>query len=384
MCGSSVTGGLVATAISVLLTGCAQSVSAPAAPPVVKVATPIFRDVHSWADFTGHIEAIQSVELRPRVGGFIDAIHFTEGERVTRGSVLYQIDPRPYQAEVSRLTAALAHAQAVARQAQLEGERAGREIAKNAISHSDFEKADAEAQSAAADVAEARAALAAAQLNLTYTHVIAPIDGRASRTRITLGNLVTTSSLLTTIVSEDPIYASFVADEQSYMSFVASQRGHRDTAYVGLSAEQGFPHQGALQFLDNSLDAQSGTILARAILNNADARFTPGMYARVRLASEAASRVALIPEEAVGADLAQRFVLVLDSQAHVQYRLVRLGPSLAGARVVTEGLSAGDWVVVSGVQRVRPGDAVTAQRVPSLTVPDELAPLVAETGVKAP
>jgi membrane fusion protein, multidrug efflux system len=359
--------------VLVFLTACTGATQQAAAPPTVKVAAPLFRNVRTWADFTGRIEAVQSVELRPRVGGFIDAILFTEGARVRKGQVLYQIDPRPFQDEVDRLRAELSHAQAVAEQARLEGERAGREITQNAISQSDLERADAQAKSAAADVASAHAALEAAELNLSFTRVTSPIEGRVSKTRITLGNLVTTSSVLTTIVSEDPIYASFVADEHSYLQFASGQRGRHEAAYVGLISESGFPHRGSLQFLDNAVDATSGTIAARAVLQNASGEFTPGLFARVRLASDAASPVALVPEDAIGTDLGQRYVLVIDQQSRAQYRPVELGPSIAGMRLVTTGLKPDDLVVVSGVQRVRAGDKVTAKKVPTPDAPVELA-----------
>lgn len=364
---------------SVSLAACATKAPPPPPPPTVDVSVPLFRDLRTWDEFTGKIEPIQSVELRARVGGFIDAISFTEGERVHRGQVLYQIDPRPFKAEVDRLRAELVRATAVAEQARLDGERAKREIAQNAISQQEFERLDAQSKAAAAGVGSARAALQAAELNLSYTRVTSPVDGRISKALITRGNLVATSNILTTIVSENPIYASFVIDEPSFLKYASAQRGQGGPAYVGLMSEKGFPHRGTLQFLDNAVDPGSGTITARAILSNPDGQFTPGLFARVRLASKASSHVALLPDDAIGTDLGKRFVLVLDLKKHVEYRLVEPGPAIGGLRIVKTGLKPGDIVVVSGLQRVKPGDLVTPKKVPTTPAPPELNEVAADS-----
>lgn len=366
----------ILAAFAAATAGCASKAPPPPPPPTVKVAAPVFQTVHLWSDFTGRIEPIQSVELRPRVEGFVDAVHFTEGAHVRRGQTLYQIDPRPFRAEVNRLRGELARAQALARQAGLDGERAKREIAQNAISQSDFERRDAEAKSATASVTAARGALERAELDLSYTRVIAPIDGRISKTRITRGNLVTPASILTTIVSEDPVYASFVADEQAFLRFASAERGRRAPVYIGLANEKGFPHTGTLQFLDNAVDPGTGTIAARAILRNAGGRLTPGLFARVRLLAAEASPVALIAEGSLGADLDKRFVMVLGPKNRVQYRGVELGAFIGGLRIVKSGLSRGDVIVVSGAQRLKSGDLVKPVKVPPPTAPAELVQLL--------
>lgn len=347
----------------------------PSSPPAVEVQTVVFRPVRQWDDFTGRIEAVQNVELRPRVGGYIDSIHFAEGGRVHRGQLLYQIDPRPFAAEVARLRAELQRAEASAVEAKAEGERGKRLIGQNAIARSEFDKVDAAAKVAAADVASARATLQAAELNLSFTHVTAPIDGRISKTLITQGNLVTTSSVLTTIVSDNPIYAAFNADEQAYLRYASHERGKRGAAYIGLATEVGYPHKGELHFLDNALDPGSGTIVARAQLDNADGKLTPGLFARVRLLATKTDIVALLPEDALGTDLGKRYVFVVDRVNHVQYRGVTLGAAVGDLRIIKAGLNPGDRVVVEGLQKVKAGDAVTPMAAKNAITPAELAQL---------
>lgn len=332
----------------------------PVAPPTPQVeVTPVaFRPLRDWDDFTGRLEAVDSVEVRPRVGGFIDSVRFQEGAHVRKGELLFQIDPRPFQAEVDRLQAEVERAKARARLADDDNARGERLIAQNAVSRGEAERLDAEAKSAQADVAAAEASLRTAQLNLSFTRVISPIDGRVSKAAITQGNLVTTTDRLTTVVSDTPIYAAFNADEQAYMKYASAQRGRPAPVYLGLAGEAGFPHKGRLEFLDNAVDVNSGTILGRAIFDNADGRFTPGLFARVRLVSADAQTEALVPERALGTDLGRRFVLVLGPNDRVEYRSVTLGQAVGELRIIRSGLRPGDKVVVSGLQKVKPGDAV--------------------------
>lgn len=218
-----------------------------------------------------------------------------------------------------------------------------------------------EARAARADVGAAEAALRAAQLNLSFTRVVAPIDGRVSKALITRGNLVTPADLLTTVVSDTPIYAAFTTDEQTYLKYAAAQRGEAAPVYMGLMTETGYPHAGKLRFLDNAVDAKSGTISGRAVFDNADGAFTPGLFARIRLMSQKTQSVALAPEQALGTDLGKRFVLVVGQGNHVEYRPVTLGRAVGEYRIVTAGLNPGDRIIVSGLQKVKPGDEVQPQ-----------------------
>jgi multidrug efflux system membrane fusion protein len=345
-----------------LLAGCgkeAQSQTAAPVPPAqVQVTGVVIKDLRQWDDVTGHLEAIDSVEVRPRVGGFIDEVRFKDGAKVKKGDVLFQIDPRPFQAEVDRLAAEVERAKAKSVVAAADGERGQRLISQNAVARSEFERLQAEASSAKADLAAAQASLRTAQLNLEFTHVISPIDGRVSKAIITRGNLVTTANILTTVVSDGKIYASFDTDEQTYLKYAGAQRGEAAPVELGLMTEDGFPHQGTLQFLDNALNPRSGTINGRAIFEDPDGKLTPGLFARIRLLSTATEKVALAPERALGTDLGKRYVLVVDAKNAVEYRPVALGPAVGDMRVIRSGLAQGDRVVISGLQKVKSGDTV--------------------------
>lgn len=355
-----------ALAVALLLAGCtAAAQPAPPAPPPtgVEVAPVVFRSLHAWDDFTGRLEAVQNVDVHPRVGGFINTVAFQDGAHVRQGELLFQIDPRPFKAEVDRLSAELQGARAKAALGRSDADRAQRLIDQQAIAKGEFDRLDAQAKSAAADVAAAQAALDAARLNLSFTRVISPINGRVSKAAITRGNLVTTASLLTTVVSDGPIYASFNADEQTFLKYAGRQRGEGGPVFMGLMTEDGFPHSGKLHFLDNTVDPRSGTILGRAVFDNADGKLTPGLFARVRLVSDGAATAALVPEQALGTDLGKRFVLVLDGKNHVQYRPVTLGPAVGQLRIVRSGLNPGDQVVTAGLNKVKPGDPVAPTHV---------------------
>ncbi|WP_206667883.1 efflux RND transporter periplasmic adaptor subunit [Sphingomonas glacialis] len=362
-----------------LLSGCgAAAPPPPPPPPAVTATTVIMRPLRQWDDFTGRLEAVDSVEIRPRVSGFVDAISFSEGARVGRGQLLFQIDPRPYRDEVERLAAELRRAEAKQVLAKSDAARGKRLIDQNAVSQGEFERLGAEAASASADVGAARAALNTARLNLSFTRVVSPVAGRVSKAIITRGNLVTASSLLTTVVSDSPIYASFNADEQAYLKYAGDQRGKGGPVFVGLINEQGFPHRGRLHFLDNVVDSGSGTIQGRAILDNPDGKLTPGLFSRIRLVSSGTKTIALVPEQSLGTDLGKRFVMILDRSNHVRTRPVELGAALGEFRIVTSGLVQGEQVVVDGLQKVKSGDAVKAVR-KDVPIPqslmDQLAPV---------
>jgi membrane fusion protein, multidrug efflux system len=284
------------------------------------------------------------------------------------GFLLVKIHPRPFEAEVSHLQAQLAQARASLQRSQNEARRGERLRASNAIS---AELADARSSAeleAKAMLASAQAQLQTAQLNLSFTQIRAPINGRVSRALITAGNLVNAGdSLLTTVVSTEQVYAYFDADERVFLKYneLARQgaRGDSSPVYLGLSDEDGYPHLGHMNFIDNQVDPNTGTIHARAVFDNTQGIFTPGLYARLKLVGSATYDAVLIKDLAVGTDLGKKFVLVLDNDAKVSYRAVELGPKLAGLRIVRSGLKAGEQIVVNGLQHVRPGMAVQAQTV---------------------
>lgn len=351
---------------ALVLAGCgrSQAGTAPAAAPAptVSVAEVVARPLRDFEDFSGRLEPVTTVSIQPRVAGFVESAQFEEGARVKKGQVLFKIDPRPLQAEVDRLAAQLKRAHTQADLAATNRERGRQLLARHVIAQQDFDQLEANAASSKDDIGAAAAALEAARLNLEFTQVRSPIDGRVSRMLITPGNLVATTSVLTTIVSDDPVYAYFDADEQTYLRFAHATDGS-NPVYMGLIDEQGYPHTGALDFVDNQVDPRSGTIRARAVFDNHDGRYTPGLFARIKLVGGVARERILIDERAVGTDLGKKFVLALKADNTLEYRPVTLGAAIDGLRVVNEGLAAGDVIVVNGLQHVRPGATVTPQRV---------------------
>jgi membrane fusion protein, multidrug efflux system len=363
-----------------VLTACghshAQSASnAAPPPPAVTVAEVIARPLHHWDELTGELQAVNTVEVRPRVSGFIDSVEFIEGARVNKGQVLFQIDPRPFQIEIERLDAELKRAHSKLDYATAGHARAERLFAQNAIAREEYEQLTSAETEASGDVGSLNAQLHAARLNLEYTHVRSPIDGHVSRAVITSGNLVSNTNVLTTVVSDDPIYAYFDTDEATYLRFVRQERGDRTPSpgaaghrqspsaspvFMGLVGEQGYPHQGLLDFIDNQVDARSSTIHVRAVFDNKDGRFTPGLFARIKLVANDSYNAILIDERAVGNDLGKKFVLVLKPDSTLEYRPVTLGTRIDGLRVVEEGLTAADTIVVNGLQHVMPGAKVAA------------------------
>jgi len=358
---------------SLVLAACAGTAAQQAAPPPpqVTVAEVIDRDITEWDEFTGRLEAVDTVSVRPRVSGYVESLHFNEGAIVSRGQLLFQIDQRPFQTEVDRLRAELNRAKATVQRAQSELQRAERLQAENAMSHEEHDRRASFAQESLAQVAAVEAGLRAAELNLEFTHVTSPISGRISRAVVTEGNLVSTgpgeATLLTTVVSTDPIYAYFNADEQIYLRYeqVARREQHRAAheaswpIQMALANEEGFPREGRMDFLDNQLDPQAGTIRGRAVFKNRDGALTPGLFVRLRLAGVGKYRGLLVQDRAVGTDLGKKFVLVVDANQTIEYRTVTLGPLIDGLRVVQSGLQPHDRVVVNGLQRVRPGVKVT-------------------------
>jgi multidrug efflux system membrane fusion protein len=359
---------VLVAAIASLFSGCSRS-QASAAPgaaaspaPEITVAQVIARPLHHWEELTGTLQAVNVVAVHPRVSGFVDSVQFIEGARVKRNQLLFQIDPRPFQLEVDRLNAELKRSQSKLEVADAGRARAVRLYAQNAIAREEFEQLTSAQTEAEADVSSIQAQLGAARLNLEFTHVRSPIDGRVSRAAITAGNLVSSADVLTNVVSDDPIYAYFDADEATYLKFAQQDAGAHSPVYLGLAGESGYPHEGRLDFLDNQVDASSGTIRARAVFDNKDGRFTPGLFGRIKLVSRDSYEAILVDDRAIGTDLGKKFVLVLKSDQSLEYRLVDLGPDIDGLRVVTHGLSANEVIAVNGLQHVMPGMKVQAAR----------------------
>jgi RND family efflux transporter MFP subunit len=351
--------------------------AAPPPPPPVSVAAVIERDVKEWDEFSGRLEAVQHVDIRPRVSGYINSINFREGAEVSRGDILAVIDQRPYEAELKRAQAELANARSRADLASLRLKRAENLVREKFVSKDSFQERQSEQRGAQAQIRAAQAAVESARLNVEFSVIRAPIAGRTGRAEVTVGNLVDSGppegTLLTTIVSLDPIYAYFDGDEQIYLKYVAlarsgeraSSREVRNPIFMGLANETGFPHEGQMDFVDNQLDPKTGTIRARAVFSNKERLFTPGLFARLKLVGSGTYRAILINDRAIGTDQSQKFVLAVGQGNKIDYRPIKLGPMVDGLRVVKEGLKAGELIVVANVlARVRPGMVIAPQKVP--------------------
>lgn len=366
-----------ALGLSVAVSGCGKSGDGAAAPPPpqVTVAQVLERRVKDWDEFTGRFQAVESVEIRPRVSGYIDEVAFKEGGQVKRGDLLFVIDPRPYKAEADHAAADVKRYKTALDLAQIELTRVQRLRDSGAVSEEELDERKSTVAQAQSNVAGSAASLEAAQLNLNFTRVVSPIAGRVGRAEVTRGNLVTGGAnggtLLTTVQSVDPIYVYFEGDEQAYLRYNQMARAgerpsSRDAAnpvHIGLANEEGFPHIGAMDFVDNQLNPQTGTIRARAVLENKEGLFTPGLFARVQLLGSSEYTAILIDDSAVNTDQNQKYVFVLGAGNQVEYRRVQLGRIIDGLRIVRDGLKSGETIIVSGAQRVHPGVTVTPQKV---------------------
>ena len=382
------------TIASIVLSGCSSEATpvAAAPAPAVTVATALEREVTEWDEFTGRLEAVESVEIRPRVTGYIESVNFAEGSIVRKGDLLFVIDTRPYRAALDKATAELTRTIARAELAQSDVKRSEKLLAIKAVSQEEYDQRVNSAREANASVAAARAAVESARLDLDFTRVTAPITGRVSKAEVTAGNLVSAGSgsapLLTTVVSVDPIYVAFEGDEQVYLKYnELARRGERKSSrdeanpvQMGLANEQGYPHTGSMVFVDNQIDPRTGTIRARASFSNKDGYFTPGLFARVKLLGHSTYAAVLVDDRAIGTDQSQKFVYVVDADNKITYRNVKIGRLTDGLRIVHEGLTSGEKVVVNGLQRVHPGVVVTPELVAMDTRLDESEKFANTTG----
>jgi multidrug efflux system membrane fusion protein len=358
----------------VVISACGRTPEATVAPAAAKVnvAKVLEQPVNEWDEVTARLEAPETVQVRPRVSGQIDAVAFTDGELVKKGDLLFQIDPRPFEAEVHRLEAQLQQSKAAAQRSTNEAQRGERLRTNNAISAELADSRTTTAQESKAAVAAIQAQLDLARLNLSFTRVTAPITGRVSRAEITAGNIVTADqTILTSLVSTDKVYAYFDADERVFLKYNQLARDGKRSAttpvYMGLSNEVENPHLGQMNFVDNQVNPRTGTIRGRAVFDNSKGEYTPGLYARLKLVGSGTYSAMLIKDEAVGTDLGKKFVLVVDKDNKAIYRGVDLGPKLEGLRIVRSGLSKDDRIVVTGLQRVRPGSPIDPQDTPMAT-----------------
>ncbi|HDR2689246.1 efflux RND transporter periplasmic adaptor subunit [Enterobacter ludwigii] len=364
--------------LSMLLVGCDDGVAQNAVPqaPAVSAADVVVKSISQWDSFNGRIEAVESVQLRPRVSGYIDKVNYTDGQEVKKGEVLFTIDDRTYRAALEQAQATLTRAKTQASLARSEANRTDKLVNTNVVSREEWEQRRSAAAQAQADIRAAQAAVDAAQLNLDFTKVTAPIDGRASRALITSGNLVTagdSASVLTTLVSLKTVYVYFDVDEATYLHYQNLARSGQGASSnhlalpveIGLVGEEGYPHQGKVDFLDNQLTPSTGTIRMRALLDNAQRQFTPGLFARVRLPGSAEFKATLVDDKAVLTDQDRKYVYIVDKEGKAQRRDITPGRLAAGLRIVQQGLNPGDKVIVDGLQKVfMPGMPVNVKTVP--------------------
>ncbi|MEO8464530.1 MAG: efflux RND transporter periplasmic adaptor subunit [Gammaproteobacteria bacterium] len=349
--------------LAALCVGCSKPPPPPQVPPSVEVATPLSQRIAGWDDYSGRFEPVDSVEVRPRVSGAIQSVNFQDGQLVKQGDLLFVIDPRPYAAELAQAKAQLAGARAQLANADAELKRSQVLVAKKLVSEAEAEVRVAVQLKAAADVAAAEAAVQTKELNLSFTRVTAPLTGRASFRRLAPGNLVTADTTpLTTIVSENPIRFVFDAPESALLKYKReADSGRASRVEIRLQDETEYRWKGNVDFLDNALDRASGTIRLRAVVDNPNGFISPGMFGQLRLYAMEPFEALLVPDQAVVTDQVRQVVYTVNAEGVVGQKVVTLGQLMNGLRVVREGIDAQDRIIISGVQRARPGRKVTAK-----------------------
>lgn len=360
----AIAGGIGYNVLSSSSTNIAHADDGQVALPEVDVAPPVIQKITEYQTYSGKLEAIDSVEIRPLVAGAITAVHFKDGAVVKKGDPLFTIDTRLYEAAVASAEGEVASADAQLSYARTDAERAARLLPQNAISQREHDAAQQLARSATANLKSAQAKLRTAKVNLDYCHIVAPVAGRVSRAELTLGNVVSagaTAPVLTRLVSVSPIYAAFEVDERSYLSFMNETRRQAIGVEMALATDNGFPRHGQVDSVDNQLNGNSGTIRVRARFDNATGSLVPGMYAQVKVNAGTPREALLINDAAVGTDQNRKYVLVVDADNRVHYREVKLGALYNGMRIVEQGVTSGDRVVVEGGQRIRPDDQVSVK-----------------------
>jgi RND family efflux transporter MFP subunit len=378
---------LLIIANCLLALGCRREPPAVASlpPPQVSVAAPLEREVVDFDEFTGRIAAVEEVEVRARVRGYLLKVNFTEGAEVKQGDVLFEIDPRPFEAELDAAKGQVAQWEAKLARAEADVTRNQRLLPKGAASQKDLDTAIAERGEARAAIQSTRAQVERAALDVEFAKVTAPISGRVSRAQVTKGNLVNAGGAdttpLTTIVTLDPVYVYFDVDERALLQYQQAARKRvggseriptvkeaKIPVYLGLSTESGFPHEGVVDFANNQVNTQTGTIQLRGVFANANRVFTPGLFARVRVPVSDKYQAVLVPDRAIGTDQGQKYLLAVNDKNVVEYRAVKMGRLHDGLRVIEEGLKPGELVIVNGIQRARPGLTVDPQRVEVTTL----------------
>lgn len=368
----------------------AEGQQGPPPPPAVTVAAPLVQEVVDWDDYVGRFEAIQSVEVKPRVSGYLQGVHFRDGEYVRAGQLLFTIDPRPAQAQLDQARAQLARAQASLANARTELARSRTLAASQAASTEEVEGRQAAVRAGEAEVAAARAALRAQSLNLGFTRILAPISGRISQRQLDPGNAVTADqTVLTTIVSTDPLHFAFDGSEALLLRYQRQNGGRVGSPVrIRLQDEATYARPGRLDFVDNAIDPAAGTIQARAVVPNPDGFLRPGMMGRLRLSATAPYRAMLVPDSAIVTDGMRRLVHVVDREGNVTGRPVVLGPLVGSLRVIRSGVSPSDQIVIDGVQRILPGQKVAPRRgritPPAAIEPPAAAPQPVPASVATP
>ncbi len=357
-----------------LLAGCHRPApNAAPPPPKVTVAPVVEKEIVEWNEFIGRTDAVQSVEIRARVSGYLTSVDFKPGSLVKKGDLLFTIDERPYKADLARAEGQLQQARAQQQLAEADFKRVKELRDRSVVAVNEFDNKSSVMMQSLGGTTVAEAELENAKLNLEFCSIRSPIDGRVSRENVSVGNLVqpnaTAAGVLTTVVAVDPLYAYMDVDESAILNYIKlskegrlkTARETRVTLYMGLQNEEGFPHEGFVDFVDNRITPGTGTMRVRGQWKNWDALLTPGFFVHIRVAASPKYPALLVPDEAIGVDQGQRFVLVVGADKKVQYRTVKLGTLSDGLRVVHEGLKAGELIVVNGLMRAQPGSIVDAE-----------------------